>query len=387
MKTTMPVTIAPQRSPSTVRDVPSAEPDVVLTQAVEEREMPLPANPQTFFQGGLFILAGLAALYVASAIILPVVLAFILMLLLQPAVRLLERVHLPRTLGALLVIMLAVGTLVGLVAALSLPAATWAEKLPQGIPRLEAHLVVLKRPIQAVQALIQQAEQATDTPGKIGSTVAIRRDLGISGVLFAGTRAVVDGLFTTVLVLYFLLISGDIFLRRIVEILPTFSEKRQAVDISQQIGEDISAYLVTITVMNAAVGVATAAAMYLCGLGDPLLWGATAFLLNYVPILGPLFGTGIFLLAGMLTFDSLWWALLPPALYFGIHLIEGETLTPMLLAKRFTLNPVLVILALVFWFWMWGVPGAILAVPLLAILKIICDRVRQLKALGHFLEG
>ena len=197
----------------------------------------------------------------------------------------------------------------------------------------------------------------------------------------------IDGLFTTVLVLYFLLISGDIFLRRIVEILPTFSEKRQAVDISQQIGEDISAYLVTITVMNAAVGVATAAAMYLCGLGDPLLWGATAFLLNYVPILGPLFGTGIFLLAGMLTFDSLWWALLPPALYFGIHLIEGETLTPMLLAKRFTLNPVLVILALVFWFWMWGVPGAILAVPLLAILKIICDRVRQLKALGHFLEG
>lgn len=187
--------------------------------------------------------------------------------------------------------------------------------------------------------------------------------------------------------LYFLLVSGDIFLRRIVEILPGFSEKRQAVDISQQIAEDISSYLVTITVMNAAVGVATAAAMYMCGLGDALLWGAAAFLLNYVPILGPLFGTGIFLLAGMLVFDTLRWALLPQALYFGIHLIEGEMLTPMLLARRFTLNPVLVILALVFWFWMWGVPGAILAVPLLAIVKIVCDRVRPLKALGHFLEG
>jgi len=162
---------------------------------------------------------------------------------------------------------------------------------------------------------------------------------------------------------------------------------RQAVDISQQVEEDISAYLVTITAMNAAVGVATALAMYFCGLGDPLLWGATAFLLNYIPILGPLFGTVIFLLAGMLSFDSLWWALLPPALYFGLHLLEGETLTPMLLARRFTLNPVLVILSLVFWFWMWGVPGAILAVPLLAILKIICDRLRPLKAFGHFLEG
>ena len=118
-----------------------------------------------------------------------------------------------------------------------------------------------------------------------------------------------------------------------------------------------------------------------------MLWGAAAFLLNYVPILGPLFGTVIFLLAGMLSFDSLWWALFPPAIYFGIHLVEGETLTPMLLARRFTLNPVLVILSLVFWFWMWGVPGAILAVPMLAILKIVSDRVGPLKALGHVLEG
>jgi predicted PurR-regulated permease PerM len=165
-------------------------------------------------------------------------------------------------------------------------------------------------------------------------------------------------------------------------VLPNFSDKRQAVDIYQQIEADISAYLVTITAMNAAVGVATALAMYLCGLGDPLLWGAVAFLLNYIPILGPLFGTGIFILAGMLSFDSLGSALLPPALYFGLHLAEGEMLTPMLVARRFTLNPVFVILSLVFWFCMWGVPGAILAVPMLAILKIVSDRVRPLKGSG-----
>jgi predicted PurR-regulated permease PerM len=117
------------------------------------------------------------------------------------------------------------------------------------------------------------------------------------------------------------------------------------------------------------------------------LVGRHSFLLNYIPILGPLFGTVIFLLAGMLTFESLWVALVPPLLYFGIHLVEGETLTRMLLARRFTLNPVLVILLLLFWFWMWGVPGAILAVPMLAIVKIISDRVRPLKAFGHFIEG
>lgn len=378
----------PQHPPSSPKqDSGAPEPNALSTEAADDIEMPLPSNPQTFFLGGLLALAVLAAIYVASPIILPVVLAFVLQLILQPAVRLLEHVRVPRAVGALLAILLVVGALVGLVAALSVPAATWAEKLPEGIPRLEAHLVVLKRPIDTLQKVIRQAEHVADAPGNKDSTVSVRRDLGLTGVLFAGTRAVLDGLFTTVLVLYFLLVAGEIFLRRIVEILPNFGDKRQAVDISQQIEADISAYLVTITAMNAAVGVTTAVAMYLCGLGDPLLWGAAAFLLNYVPILGPLFGTVIFLLAGMLSFDSLWWALLPPALYFGVHLAEGETLTPMLLARRFTLNPVLVILSLVFWFWMWGVPGAILAVPMLAILKIVSDRVRPLKALGHVLEG
>jgi predicted PurR-regulated permease PerM len=381
------VSASPDRPPLSPHPEAPLEPNAVLTEAADDAEMPLPSNPQTFFLGGIFALGVFAALYEASSIILPVVPAFVLNLLLQPAVRLLGHLHLPRALGALFTVLLAIGALVGLIAALSVPAAIWAKRLPEGVPRLEAHLVVLREPISALQKVLQQAEEVADAPGQKASIMPVRHDLGLTSALFAGMRAVLDGLFTTVLVLYFLLVSGDTFLRRIVEILPRFKDKRQAVDIFQQIQEDISAYLVTITAMNTAVGVATAAAMYLCGLGDPVLWGTTAFLLNFIPILGPLVGTCIFLLAGMLSFESLWWALLPPALYFGIHLVEGETLTPMLLARRFTLNPVLIILALVFWFWMWGVPGAILAVPMLAILKIVCDRLRPLKALGHFLEG
>jgi predicted PurR-regulated permease PerM len=173
----------------------------------------------------------------------------------------------------------------------------------------------------------------------------------------------------------------------LVEILPSFKNKRQAVDISQQIERDVSAYLFTITIMNLAVGVATGAVMALCGLGDPLLWGTLAFLLNYIPVLGPLMGVSVFLLAGLLSIQILWAAFLPAALYLVIHLIEGETVTPMLLARRFTINPVLVVLALVFWYWMWGVPGAILATPMLAITKIVCDRIRPLMAFGHFIEG
>jgi predicted PurR-regulated permease PerM len=357
----------------------------VVSPAQEPEEMPLPSDPKVIFLGGLFALALLAIAYVAAEIVLPFVFAVILKLLLQPILRILERLHLPRMLAALLLILALFGTIVGLGTAISGPAGTWAAKLPEGIPRLQERLSFLRAPIDTLQQFLQQVENI----GTTGAPQDAAPSLGpnLLATLFAGTRTFASGFFTTVLFLYFLLVSGDIFLRRLVEILPRFSSKRQAVDISQQIESDISAYLVTITIMNAVVGIATGMVMWLTGIGDPILWGTVAFLLNYAPILGPTLGVVIFLLAGLLTIGTLWQALLPAGLYLGIHLVEGETVTPMLLARRFTLNPVLVILSLVFWFWMWGIPGAILSVPMLAITKIICDRVRPLAALGHFLEG
>jgi predicted PurR-regulated permease PerM len=351
--------------------------------------MPLPSDLGTVFLGGLFLLALLAVFYAAREIVLPIVLAFILMLVLQPALRMLERLRVPRTLGALLLISLLFGTIVAFATALSGPAASWAAKLPEGVPRLLDHLSFLRPPIEAVRQFLQHAEGyvSGDTKPTGGAPQAPGIGGGLWTTLFAGTRAFAGGLFETILVLLFLLVSGDIFLRRLVEILPRYSDKRQAIEISQHIEDDISAYLATVSIMNAAVGLATALVMWLCGVGDPILWGAVAFLLNYVPILGPMIGLVTFALAGLLTLDILWQALLPAALYLIIHLIEGETVTPMLLARRFTLNPVLVVIALIFWYWMWGVPGAILAVPMLAITKIVCDRIRMLAAFGHFLEG
>ncbi len=353
---------------------------------VAQTSMPRLSKAATIFLGGLFALALLAALRDASAIVLPLVLAFVLKLLLQPAIRLLQRLHLPAAIGALLVILLIIAGIVGFVTALSGPAETWAAKLPEGIPRLVEHVRLLRVPFDALQRILQQAEQVAAGPAQNGTTLVAVQG-GFAGTFFVNVRAVVGGLFTTMLILFFLLIFGDTFLRHLVEILPRFQDKRRAVDISQQIERDISGYLVTITAMNAAVGIATAIAMQVSGVGDPLLWGAVAFLLNYVPILGPLTAAAIFFLAGLLTFDPLWRAGLPAALYLFIHIIEGEIVTPMLLARRFTLNPVVVILSLVFWFWIWGLAGAILSVPILAITKIICDRVGPLQPLAHLLQG
>jgi predicted PurR-regulated permease PerM len=339
----------------------------------------LPSDPVVVL---LAILVGLAVLclaYVAAEIVLPIVLALVLKLLFQPGMRLLEKLHIPRALAALVVILLVFGTIVGIGAAISGPATDWAAKLPEGIPRLQERLKFLNEPIKALQTFLQKVDMQPGAPAVSGSTIA--------AALFAGTTHFAASFFETVVILYFLLVSGTTFLRRAVEILPNFKEKRQVVELSQEVEKNISAYLVTITVMNAAVGFATGITMWLTGLGDPVLWGVTAFLLNYVPILGPLLGVVIFLLAGLLVFNTLSMALLPAGIYLGIHVLEGEIVTPMLLARRFTLNPVLVIIALIFWFWMWGVPGAILAVPMLAITKIVCDGIRPLAAIGHFLSG
>jgi predicted PurR-regulated permease PerM len=353
--------------------------------AVEPVEFTL-TPPQAIFllQSAMFVLAVFVVMYVAKAIILPVILAFVLKLLLNPAFRWLQRMRLPRVIGALVLLIALTATIVGLVAALSGPAVDWFAKLPGGIPRLQEKLEFLRQPVEIFRRFLS----AMRGLAPVDSVVAIPTSEGtLPEQLFAGTWNFAAGLFTTGLLLFFLLISGDTFLRKLVEILPSFSEKRQAVEMSQQIESDISAYLATVTIMNAAVGLATGLVMWACGVGDPVLWGAVAFLLNYVPILGPLLGVGLFVLVGLLTIDSLWEALLPAGLYLAIHVVEGEGVTPMLLAKRFTLNPVLVILALVFWYWMWGVPGAILAVPLLAITKIVCDRIRPLNPFGHFLAG
>ncbi|HUD85424.1 MAG TPA: AI-2E family transporter [Xanthobacteraceae bacterium] len=361
------------------------ETNVVLL-AEEPEDMPLPSDPKTIFLGGLFFLALLTTAYVASEVVLPLIFAVVLKLLLQPALRILQSMHVPRLFAALLLILALFGTIVGLGTAISGPAGTWAAKLPEGIPRLQQRLSFMRAPINTLQVFLQRVEDFGGT-AQFPNAAAPAQGPTLLATLFTGTRNFASGFFTTVLFLFFLLLTGDVFLHRLVEILPRFSSKRQVVEISQQIERDISAYLVTITIMNAAVGVLMALAMWLTGVGDPILWGTVAFLLNYVPILGTALGVVVFLFAGLLTNDTLWQALLPAGLYIVLHLIEGETVTPLLLARRFTLNPVLVIISLVFWFWMWGIPGAILSVPMLAITKIICDRVRPLAAFGHFLEG
>ena len=343
---------------------------------------------RTVFQAILVLLASLAAAYAAAEIVLPIILAFVLSAVFQPVLRFLTRLHVPRTLGALLIVLTLVSLFVVLGLLLSGPIADWIASLPQTVPRLEKRLQFLSGPIRSLQnALAHIQNLGPAAPPGQQHAVAVAPSSDLPARLLKWGELVASGAFETMLVLFFVLAAGDQFLRRFVEILPSFQSKRKAVDIAQEIEQDISIYLATITVMNALVGLATAGMAWVTGLGSPLLWGTVAFLLNYVPILGPTAGVLLFLVTGLITIENSWVALMPAGLYLLIHMAEGETVTPMLLAARFTVNPVLVMLGVIFWYWMWGVCGAILSTPMLAIIKIVCDRIDGLKPLGHFMGG
>ncbi|MFK2900625.1 AI-2E family transporter [Dyella jejuensis] len=360
---------------------------MTTAKAPEGRQvMPLPKNLSTVFLGGLFFFAAMACMYVAKDVLLPIMLAFFLKLLVQPGMRLMKHLRLPRVVASLLALASLMGCLIGLADMLSTPAGHWARRLPEGLPRLQQRVRIVSEPIDTMARLFLHAKSIV-VGGKAPAPPAPATSVDFQQLLLSTVHHFASGFVWTFLVLFFLLIAGDTFLRRLVEVMPTFGDKRQVIDIAQQVEADISGYLVTITIMNVLVGVATGLGMWWLGLPDPLLWAVVAFCLNYVPIFGPLSGMLLFLAVGMLSLEPLWKAFMPMVVYVCVHMIEGEAVTPMLLARRFTLNPVLVIVALLFWDWMWGIPGAILAVPVLAITKIICDRVRPLAALGHFIQG
>jgi predicted PurR-regulated permease PerM len=350
----------------------------------------------------LTMLAVLYTLFFAAAIILPFVLALVLALVLGPAMRLLNRrLRIPRMIAALLLIVALFSVVGAMGYALSVPASGWIAKAPQSLPALVDKLRFLERPIQLMQHGVQQLQnlmsQSGDQPdaqnaprpgpaapqsSNVGGSL-----MGIGSSVLQGGRAFLGEGFTLMLLLFFFLASSDTLLRRFIEILPHLDEKRRAVSIVTEIENNISRYLLTITLMNALVGLFAGLAVWLLGMPDPLLFGTLAFLLNYIPIIGPVTGMVIFFFVGVFTFPSIWQAFIPAGIYLGIHVLEGETITPMLLASRFTLNPVMVISSLMFWDWLWGIPGALLSMPLLAVTKIVCDHIERLMPLGHLLGG
>jgi predicted PurR-regulated permease PerM len=333
---------------------------------------------------GLFILAVLYTLHFAQAFILPVVLAILLDFLLSPVVRWLRKLRIPEPLGAGIVVL-------GLLAILGLglwylsrPATEWLQRAPESMARVEAKLAELRQPVEQVTEAAQQVEEATEV-GQDGVAQVEIKGPGLTKQLFGGTAAFLSAATIIIFLTYFLLAVGDLFLQKLVTVLPQFKDKKTAVSIARETEAQISLYLFTSTLINLGVGVVTAVALWLVGMPNAVLWGVVAAILNFVPYVGAVANMVILALAALLTFDRTADALMVPGVFFVINMIEGNLLTPMIYGNRMRLNTVALFIGLVFWWYLWGIPGALLAVPIMAAIKILCDHIESLAPVGEFL--
>jgi predicted PurR-regulated permease PerM len=344
-------------------------------------------NVQTVFLGVIAGILVLYTLYIAQTIAVPLVLAVMLNLVLTPLVLALGRFRIPTPIGAALVVSVFLFVLgIGLVT-LSEPAAGWLRRLPHVISQLSDRLEFLQSPAKQ----LKKAEEAINNLGageaSPATPVAVVQQTTLRGLLFNETSRFAMGGLTTLVLLYFMLAIGDTFLRRLVAAMPDFRTKKQAVEIAHQLQRDMSHYLLTVSIINVGFGAVVAVTMMLTGIPNPLLWGAMAGLLNYIPFLGHTVSAIVISIVSILSFKDLGPTLLPPLSFVVLAALEGNVVTPMILARRLTLNPVAVVSALLIWGWMWGIVGLLLAVPLLVVVKIACDQIEPLNPVGEFLGG
>jgi predicted PurR-regulated permease PerM len=359
---------------------PAPAPDAVLTskqlkqatQGVHRLRGHLRAIRMTL--NGMLFLALLYTVTLVKALVIPLVLAAFIGLALNPIVARGTRHHVPRWLGAsVLMIVLIAGIVTG-ISMLAQPAASWLHSAPSTIrsfvPKLEHFTRPLEAAGRATQTLVN-GHPTSPAAAQNASNVAF----SVWDVL-ANAPKVLAAVLTVLLLVYFFLVYGDLILRRLVEIAPSFGYKRHAVTIVRGIQTEVSRYILTTLVINASLGLFTAGMLFMLHMPDPLLWGTVAMFANFIPYVGAIVTTTTLLLVGLVHFDDVAHALLPALCFAGVTAFEGNLVTPMILGRRMRVSPIAILIWLLIWGWLWGVPGALLAVPMLTSFKLIAERVR-----------
>jgi predicted PurR-regulated permease PerM len=335
---------------------------------------------------GLFILAVFYTMYFMRAVLLPLVLAVLLSYLLRPIVRALARVRIIPKLSAAVLLITLLAIFGFAVSYLVTPASDWLQKAPYSVQELQRKLLPLRQPMQKMAQASGEIEKlATPDDGHGRPAVEVRRH-PLSDLLLGRTTEFLTSAVLLLILLYFLLAYDGIFLGKLIKILPTLADKKRAVSIASEIEGQVSRYLLTQTLINIGLGTAVGTTVGLLGLQNPIMWGALVAVLNFVPYLGALTGIICITLGAILSFNNLSYALLFPAVYLAFAALEGHFITPMIMGHALTLNPVMILLSLMFWGWMWGIVGVILAVPILAAFKIFCSHVEAMEPLAEFLS-
>jgi len=348
--------------------------------------------------GGILFLVVICAIYVARPILLPIAIAILLSFLLAPVVRALGHCFLPRSIATALLLSVLVGGM-GLSAyQLSGPAALWMKRLPASIPQLENKLSSIRQPMERMDAAAQQVAHLTSsaTPNS-PPQVTIAASMNWESHLMSMVQSSALEFLITLITLAFLLASGGTILERLVKMLPMDGEHPDPLRMLLPFSPDsalvlrdterqVCLYLAVSSLINCLFGLVLAVGWYCMGLPNPILWGVVAAVLNFLPYIGPMIGVPLIALVALLSFDTWHQALLPPLLYGAVAFAEGNLITPLTIGRNLAMSPLAIFVSTVFWGWLWGFPGALIAVPMLVMIKEFCRRLPALAPLTTLIE-
>jgi len=349
-----------------------------------------PARPRA--STALLVLAVLAVgytLWATQDLILPVLLAMFFALVGNPIIRLLQRLRIPRFLGALVVLCSGIALVILLGQQLVQPAGEWIREAPRELRSLTPKLQKLTKPVQDANKAAENIARAAGGESTAKPVQVVKTEVNDPYKSLTATPMLVASVLAVVLLTYFFMVYGQDLQRNAIALLPDRQKKRVTVEILHAIEAEISRYVLTISVINAVVGLVFATCLYFflgLPLDEALLWGTMAAILNFAPYVGPLIGIVAMLLMGFSSYDEPLRALVPAAIYLGLHTLEGQIVTPIVLGKRMALSPLVLILALMVFGWLWGLIGLLLAVPLLVCVKIVLTKVEGLDGWARLLE-
>jgi len=340
-------------------------------------------NVRSAMLTGIFILLVMYTLYAAATLFMPLMVAFLTSLIFTPVVRALRVLKIPPPLSAVVVVVGVLGLCFGALYGLSEPAMEWLQKAPRDLRQLEQEFHQFSEPMEQLKLANAQIEDIA--PGDDNQPKQEGPAWSPVKWILSGTWSALYGITLSVILLYFMLASGDTFLRKLVRVIPQFENKRAAVETVRQIQTSISVYLGTITIINALLGAGSALILYLFDMPNPILFGVMVGMLNFAPYIGPIASAAVLLFISSLNFDGITQVLLPPVLVMALNVLEGQFITPTVAGHRLALSPVAVFLSILLWGWMWGVVGILIAVPLLVCIKLVCDNIGSLRMLSEFL--
>lgn len=321
---------------------------------------------------GVALILGLPfALRAGAEFFLPVTAALVVAIALVPMLEWFEQQGVPSRLAAVLCVVVFLALTAFAIASIVLPAIDWVTLVPERIDRVTTTLQPVLDLYASLERFVDSIASRIASEAESGNEVRIATPNSMMGIITASAPHAAIQLFFALLVIYFFLAGWTAMRRRTIRSRGSFEGAMTTARVIQRVVEATSTYIGTITVINIILGALTALILWGLGMDSPVMWGGIVAVLNFIPYLGPIVASVLLFVGALMTFPDIWQAMLPPLIFLALHTVEANAITPMIVGKKIEVNPLLILVSLSFWAWVWGTTGALLAVPLLIIVKTV----------------